>query len=111
MFNSKREARFTAIGVILLLVVALFVAIPEYVKNHRLTASNYSCINVLRQIDGAKEQWVLENKKSIGSPVDSTGVLAYMIGGKVLPCPEGGTYSFNPVGVAPSCSISGHVLP
>ena len=38
------------------------IAIPNFVKA-RGTAQKNACINNLRMIDGAKQQWALENRK------------------------------------------------
>jgi hypothetical protein len=70
-----------------------------------------TCINNLRQIDGAKEQWALENQKPPGTLV-STEDLAHYLSNKAIPtCPAGGIYTLNPVGLHPICNIPGHVLP
>ncbi len=87
------------------------IAVPNFVKA-RTTAQKNACINNLRQIDGAKEQWALENKKDIGSTPTGQelwGPNAYMRRQPV--CPAGGTYQINPVGTAPTCSHEGHELP
>jgi len=47
----------------------------------RATAQKNTCINNLKQIDGAKEQWAIETKKSAGSATDNAAVNAYIKGG------------------------------
>lgn len=86
------------------------IAIPNFVRA-RGTAQRNACINNLRQIDGAKEQWALENKKSSGTAADSTGINAYIKGGAPS-CPGGGTYTYQAVDTSPTCSLSasGHSL-
>ena len=86
------------------------IAIPNFVKA-RGTAQKNACINNLRQIDGAKEQWALENKKSAGTATDDAGVNAYIKGGSPA-CPGGGAYTYQIVDTNPSCSLtaSGHSL-
>jgi hypothetical protein len=70
-----------------------------------------ACINSLRQIDGAKHQWALENRKTdtaIPTPQD----IAVYIRGEIIPtCPAGGIYTINAVSADPTCSIPGHALP
>jgi len=76
-------------------------------------AQQKACINNLRQIDAAKEQWALENHKKPGDAVVDDQVNAYLNGGQRPLCPEGGTYTYNPVGVKPTCSAPpalGHTL-
>jgi hypothetical protein len=78
-------------------------ATPEEMRN--------ACINNLRQIDGAKQQWALENKKPVTSLPTATDI-SVNIGNNLFPvCPAGGAYSINAVNAAPTCSIPGHALP
>jgi len=70
-----------------------------------------ACINNLRQIDGAKQQWALEKSKADADVPTTQNLLPYLKDGIFPACPEGGTYSINAVGEPPTCSIPGHVLP
>lgn len=79
------------------------VAIPSFMKA-RSTASANACINNLRQIDAAKEQWALEQKKASGDAAEEAGVVQYIRGAKLPRCPNGGTYTLNAIGTAPECS-------
>jgi len=69
-----------------------------------------ACINNLRQIDGAMQQWALENKRAQGSPVGSTDLLPYLRGNALPACPAGGAYTIVSVGVPPICNIAGHKI-
>lgn len=69
-----------------------------------------TCINNLRQIDGAKQQWALENKKPDNTLVSEVNITSYLPGNVMPTCPSGGTYTINSVGVAPTCSVPGHQL-
>jgi hypothetical protein len=65
----------------------------------------------LRQIDGAKEQWALENKKT---PTD-TPTWADLVGTdkyiKVMPtCPANGTFTIGDMATKPVCSVTDHTL-
>ena len=106
----KKRSRwlfYLAAAVALLLGAAI--AIPNFVKA-RTTSCKNACINNLRQIDGAKEQWALENKKPDGAIIskeDEAAVDQYIKGGKPK-CPSDdpkAAYVYNPVGVAPSCTF------
>jgi prepilin-type N-terminal cleavage/methylation domain-containing protein len=111
-FMQKRRSGFTLIEI--MIVVAIIgllaaIAIPNYVKA-RGSAQTNACIKNLQQIDGAKERWALENKKSAGSVVDTTEVTAYIKGQTTPVCPASGTYSFNALDTPPGCSVPGHTL-
>lgn len=71
------------------------------------------CIYTLSQIDGAKAQWAVENKKIEGA---STAGLENAIN-TFLPkeprCPGNGIYTYGPIGTLPTCSLgalAGHTL-
>jgi chromosome segregation ATPase len=73
-------------------------------------AQLFQCINNLRQIEAAKDQWALQNGKPPGS-VPSTADILPFLNGKLPACPNGGTYLLNAVGKPATCSVAGHVLP
>ncbi len=103
----------------IMIVVAIIgllaaIAIPNFVKA-RATAQKNSCIANLKQIDGAAQQWALENKKAATDTyaLTDTTVLAYLKGSLLPTCPGGGTYSAGTtVSGSPTCSLSvdGHTL-
>jgi hypothetical protein len=74
------------------------------------------CINNLRQIEAAKEQFALANNKPGGyqlTPEDIVRVNSYIKGGGPT-CPLGGTYTYGKIGQHPTCSLGnakGHALP
>lgn len=72
------------------------------------------CINHLRQMDAAKNQWALEYNKTgdaIPTERDISPYIKLDADGKIPPCPSGGTYTINAVNVPPACSIAGHLQP
>ncbi|HSY74405.1 MAG TPA: hypothetical protein VK810_02955 [Dongiaceae bacterium] len=77
-------------------------------------AARNKCINNLRQIDAAKQQWALENNKTATDVPTAQDIAPYIkldANGNIPGCPSGGTYTIGAVGVPPTCSIPGHVLP
>ncbi|MDB6030486.1 MAG: hypothetical protein JWM16_824, partial [Verrucomicrobiales bacterium] len=101
----------------IMIVVAIIgllaaIAIPNFVKARTASQKN-ACIANLKQVDGAKATWALENKKtSTDSPVDTDlfGATLYI---KDKPaCPGGGTYTLNTIDTKTVCSLAsvGHSL-
>lgn len=70
-----------------------------------------TCINNLREIDGAKQEWALEHDMPMDAVPTVKDLLPYLKGGVFPKCPAGGKYSINSVEKLPTCSIPGHVLP
>ena len=85
------------------------IAIPNFVKA-RQTAQMNACINNLRVIDGAKQEWALENKKKETEKPSENDIAPYLHGAMPV-CPAGGTYTIGTVGERPRCSVAGHQLP
>ena len=81
-------------------------AAPVSPEQANLTA----CINNLRQIDGAKQQWALDHQKAVSALMTQTDLLPYFKGNAMPACPAGGVYSLNPVSVPPICNIPGHAI-
>ncbi len=69
-----------------------------------------ACINHLRQLDGAKQLWALENKKTEDAMPATQDITPYLKGNVIPACPSGGKYTIGAVNVVPTCSIASHTL-
>ncbi len=89
------------------------VAAPEPATDQSaaVAAQLNTCINNLRLIEAVKQQWALENNKTDDDIPTALELLPYFSDTVFPACPSGGTYTINAVGVLPTCSIPGHVLP
>jgi len=110
--NRHRSGGFTLVEVsIVTLIIGLMASIAFPALGHARTRSQRgACINNLRQIESAKDQWSLETNAAEGSAVTADD-LAPFFRGSFPQCPAGGVYDLGVIGVPASCSISSHVLP
>ena len=110
--NLKKGFTLVEIMIVVLIIgILMAIAVPNFIKARENSRRN-SCIANLKQIDSAKEQWAMDNKKDAGAAVafsDLVGSTLYM---KSQPsCPSGGTYTVNGVGTNPACDKTNHALP
>ena len=106
----------------MMIVVAIIgllatIAIPNWV-HARSTSQVNACINNLRQIDGAKQQWSLETKQATNATPTYPEIAGFLKSD--VTCPAGGsgatfdaTYVMGNVDTKPACKIFPltHVLP
>jgi prepilin-type N-terminal cleavage/methylation domain-containing protein len=118
--RRSNKSGFTLVEI--MIVVAIIgllaaIAIPNFVRA-RTTSQMNACINNLRQIDGAAQQWALETKQATNAVPGYTDISVYLK--NAVSCPAagtvttfGGSYTPNDVSTLPTCNIlpTTHVMP
>ncbi len=111
MQKNNRKSGFTLVEI--MIVVAIIgllaaIAIPNFVKA-RTASQKSACVANIKQIEGAKATWALENKKvgtDSATDGDLFGSTLYI---RVKPaCPAAGTYTIGNVDTKASCSVADH---
>jgi prepilin-type N-terminal cleavage/methylation domain-containing protein len=108
--RNDRDAGFSLLEIMItvsLIGLLTAIAVPNFVKNRDITRVN-SIFNNLRQIDAAKEQWAIENKKGAGDTTDMVALAEYLKGGSIKPIASE-TYTPGVIGVAAFATSSSNL--
>ncbi len=114
--KKSGKSGFTLVEI--MIVVAIIgllaaIAVPNFVRA-RTTSQQNACINNLRQIDGAKQTWALENHLTPTATPQDSDIQPYLGRGPngALPaCPSDPSQTFdtsykaNDLQTAPTCKI------
>ena len=90
-------------SVVAIIALLAVIAVPSFVQA-RLKAQASSCKNNLRQIDGAKDQFALDNANT--APTALGDLVPDYVKNTPL-CPAAGTYTIGALGTDPTCSVGG----
>ena len=112
--SDNRVFELVIVGVVLVILTAIALPYLSKPRLHYHSAAN-ACINNLRQIDTAANQFALEYSKTNGAPIhfpdDLTPYIKLNSAGKIPGCPNGGIYHISKVGETPICSLGNTVVP
>ena len=91
--------------VVAIIGILIAIAVPSFLRAREISRRN-ACQENQSKIDGAKQQWALENNNDDGTPTwaDLVGSAAYIR--KTPVCPSSGEYAINAVSADPSCTKS-----
>ena len=122
--KTSRSSAFTLVEI--MIVVAIIgllatIAIPNFM-HARNSAQTNACINNLRQIDAAKQEWAMETGQKASAVPTSANIQPYLGRGSLgtvsnLFCPIDATkgafggYTINSLNLAPVCKNAGPTHP
>jgi len=108
--SRKRSAGFTLVELMVVIAtIALLasIAVPAFLRG-RKRAQASRVINDLRQIDGAVDQYALENNRTAGSPITTADWTSHLKKSSVLITPDS---MFSATPTAPKRSTSPRECP
>ena len=116
--NKSWLASDFVLWIVIVLVIGLLVviAIPNPIGPSRSSREwkGNECVNNLRQIDAAKNEWAWENGKTKGVVCTESDIKSYIkldAKGNLPKCPLGGTYTIGKIGESPTCSLAKNYSP
>ena len=92
---------------IFVIPMMLAISIPAFAKA-RTSSMDAACRCNLQIIDSAKAIYALDNDAEDGAEIYAENLDPYLQNGMDgIVCPAGGSYTLNPIGTTPECSIHG----
>ena len=124
--HPKRNRSWLAVVIAAVVIgILALIAAHNFVREPSTSPAN-ACINNLREIEGAKEKWILEHHAKTNDVVTLNDIKPYLTPygepngfikldakGNLPKCPAGGVYTIGKIGESPTCSVGPpfHVLP
>src|SRR6185369_8000741 len=118
MGDSEQRSSDSDLFMLLVVIAAIgaitVIAIPNRIGGSHSSPAN-ACINNLRQIDGAKNEWALEhNQTNLDTVVTEVDIKPYIklnSKSQIPGCPLRGKYTIGKLGDPPMCSFSNAIPP
>jgi hypothetical protein len=124
MSKSGKYRRSSVFVIVITAVCILaFILFHSGVREPWTSPAN-ACINNLREIDAAKNKWMLEHNAKTNDVITLDDIKPYLVrygdpngfikldaGGNLPKCPAGGFYTIGKVGESPTCSLGATVTP
>jgi prepilin-type N-terminal cleavage/methylation domain-containing protein len=115
---KKVSKGFTLVEIMIVVAIigiVIAIAVPAFLRAREQSRAT-ACQENLSKIDGAKEQWSLEQKKGQGDPCAIGDLIGAVAGEgylKVEPvCPANNiAYTVNPIGTDPACDYVTNASP
>jgi prepilin-type N-terminal cleavage/methylation domain-containing protein len=109
--KTNKRSGFSLLEIMIVVTIIGFLAglgVPAFMRA-RASTQKGRCVDNMRQMSGAKEQWAVENFANNGDSVEEDAIAPFFKRGFPT-CPGGGDYELNVVGQDPTCNIGGHTI-
>lgn len=116
LFDRKAFSLIEIMIVVAIIAIAISIAVPNFFKMNEISKRTV-CINNLKKITAAVEEWALEKNITSGTEINESReediYTNYFRGGRPK-CPTAGEYVIYPVGANPQVRCTeedkGHIL-